>query len=459
MNQRQYLIKGTFLLTLAGLLTRIAGFFYKIFLSRTIGAKEIGLFQLILPVYSFCMAFAFGGIQTAIAKFTAEYQAKGQHRSARRVLLCALFISGSLSLLCTFILLIGARQIAISFLLEPSCARLIQIVAWSLPFSVVHSCIAGYFIGLKNVSISAVSQLLEQILRIGTTMLFYYIFQKKGAALDARVMALGQLSGELASSLYCVYYLFFHNTNAKETFSSSSQITDFADQTFSKSVISFRLCARNMLSISVPLGLNRMFMSVLQGIEASLLPQKLQTFGLSSHAALAAYGTLTGMALPLILFPTALTSSIATLLLPAVSEAKALNQKQKLQKTVRISMGGSFSVGLVILALLFLFGDQIGLLLFQNQEAGTYIRSLSLLCPFLYLNTTLVSVLHGLGKSTCVFIWNIIAFGIRLTCVILLVPDMGIPGYLFGTICSQVFLSLCTCFALRDCLLISASLK
>lgn len=448
MNQRQYLIKGTFLLTLAGLLTRIAGFFYKIFLSRTIGAKEIGLFQLILPVYSFCMAFAFGGIQTAIAKFTAEYQAKGQHRSARRVLLCALFISGSLSLLCTFILLIGARQIAVSFLLEPSCTRLIQIIAWALPFSVVHSCISGYFIGLKNVSISAVSQLLEQILRIGATMLFYCIFQKKGAALDARVMALGQLSGELASSLYCVYYLFFHNTNAKET-----------DSSYSGSVLSFRLCARNMLSISVPLGLNRMFMSVLQGIEASLLPQKLQTFGLSSHAALAAYGTLTGMALPLILFPTALTSSIATLLLPAVSEAKALNQKQKLQKTVRISMGGSFSVGLVILALLFLFGDQIGLLLFQNQEAGTYIRSLSLLCPFLYLNTTLVSVLHGLGKSTCVFIWNIIAFGIRLTCVILLVPDMGIPGYLFGTICSQVFLSLCTCFALRDCLLISASLK
>lgn len=441
MNQRQYLIKGTFLLTLAGLLTRIAGFFYKIFLSRTIGAKEIGLFQLILPVYSFCMAFAFGGIQTAIAKFTAEYQAKKQYRSARRVLLCALFISGSLSLLCTFVLLIGARQIAVSFLLEPSCSRLLQIMAWALPFSVVHACISGYFIGLKNVSISAISQLLEQILRIGAAMLFYCIFHKKGAALDARVMALGQLCGELASSLYCVFYLFFHNTNTKETGVSCRE-----------PVLSFCLCVRNILSISVPLGLNRMFISVLQGIEASLLPQKLQTFGLSSHAALASYGTLTGMALPLILFPTALTSSIATLLLPAVSEAKALNQKQKLQKTVRISMAGSFSVGLVILTLFSLFGYQIGLLLFQSQEAGSYIRSLSLLCPFLYLNTTLISVLHGLGKSTCVFIWNIIAFGIRLTCVILLVPDTGIPGYLFGTICSQIFLSLCICFALRDCL-------
>ena len=67
-----YLIKGTFWLTAAGLITRTAGFFYKIFLSRIIGAEEIGLFQLCMPLYTFCLAAASGGIQTALSRFIAE---------------------------------------------------------------------------------------------------------------------------------------------------------------------------------------------------------------------------------------------------------------------------------------------------------------------------------------------------------------------------------------------------
>ena len=71
-----YLIRGTFWLTAAGLITRTAGFFYKIFLSRIIGAEEIGLFQLCMPLYTFCLAAASGGIQTALSRFIAETEAK-----------------------------------------------------------------------------------------------------------------------------------------------------------------------------------------------------------------------------------------------------------------------------------------------------------------------------------------------------------------------------------------------
>ena len=139
MNQRQYLIKGTFLLTAAGLLTRIAGFFYKIFLSRTIGAKEIGLFQLTLPVFSLCMAIACGGIQTAISRFTAQYHAKKENSAARRILLCGLLLAAGLAALCALLLSVYSHWIAENYLLEPSCQILLQIIACSLPFAVIHS--------------------------------------------------------------------------------------------------------------------------------------------------------------------------------------------------------------------------------------------------------------------------------------------------------------------------------
>ena len=158
MSQRDYLLKGTFFLTGAGFLTRIAGFFYKIFLSRTIGAKEIGIFQLTSPVYAFCIAVCIGGIQTAVSRFTAESYAKGDRSAARQTLFCSLVLSVFLAVLCTAALVSFAPWIASRFLLEPACAPLLKIIAFSLPFCAVHACISGYFIGCKNVSVSALSQ-------------------------------------------------------------------------------------------------------------------------------------------------------------------------------------------------------------------------------------------------------------------------------------------------------------
>ena len=88
-----YLIKGTFWLTAAGLITRTAGFFYKIFLSRIIGAEEIGLFQLCMPLYTFCLAAASGGIQTALSRFIAEAEAKKDPEETRCFLRIALFLT------------------------------------------------------------------------------------------------------------------------------------------------------------------------------------------------------------------------------------------------------------------------------------------------------------------------------------------------------------------------------
>lgn len=454
MNQRHYLLKGTFLLTFTGLLTRIAGFFYKIFLSRTIGAKEIGLFQLTMPVYSFCMALACGGIQTAVSRFTAEYYAKKDRCSARRLLLASLLLSGSLAVTCAVVLYLNAAAVAEHFLLEPGCTMLIQILSVSLPFCVIHSCAGGFFIGQKNITPSAVSQLVEQLLRIGSAFFYYAVFTSNGRQMTASVMALGQLAGELSSSLYSVCYLVFSKKSGI-LFSSVSD-TEADDGSHmqpalprpQKYPVSDHLPAlfhsmKQTLSVSLPLSLNRMLLCILQGIEAALLPQKLQLFGLSSHDALSVYGTLTGMSLPLILFPTAVTGALGTLLLPAISEAQALHQDRKISGTVDASSRGGVLLGIFCLFAYLLFGKEVGYFLFESELAGIYIRKLAFLCPFLYLNTTLTSILHGLGKTTSVFLTSIFSFAVRFAFVLFLVPEMGIDGYIYGVIFSQIFTTGC----------------
>lgn len=447
MNQRHYLLKGTFILTLTGLLTRAAGFFYRIFLSRTIGAAEIGLFQLTMPIYAFCMSLCNGGIQTAVSRFTAEYYAEKDSKSAIRILACALLLSGALSAFCTAVLFLGAPWIARSFLLEPSCTPLLQIIALSLPFSVIHGCIGGYFIGRKNVSISAAAQFVEQLLRIGSVFFFFTVFKQSGRQMDASIMALGQIAGELASALFCMYHLFYGKSSP---FINDELIVHPA----TSSQVDGRLRPgrkdfERTVSVSMPLGVNRMLLCVLQGIEAALLPQMLRRFGYNSSDALAVYGTLTGMALPLILFPTAITGSLGTLLLPAVSEARALHQDKKITGTVDASFQGSLLLGFFCLSAFLLFGGNIGELLFHSELAGIYTRKLALICPFLYLNTTLISILHGLGETTLVTVWNVAAFGIRLISILVFVPTSGIDGYFVGTLFSQSFISACSLFVLH----------
>lgn len=438
MDQKRYLLKGTFLLTGAGLLARLAGFFYKIFLSRTIGAGQIGLFQLALPVFALCTSLCIGGIQTAVSRFTAEYHAKNDRRSAYALLVCSLVLSVCASCLCAAALFVFAPQIAAHFLLEPLCSPLLQIGAVSLPFCAVHACISGYFLGCKNVSVPAYSQLLEQFARIGSVFLFYCLFLKSGRGMSAAVMALGQIAGEVCSSLFCCFRLLYKKPE---------KTPQDPGRTFPE--ISFFRQLRKLLSAAAPLGMNRTLLCVLQGMEAALLPQMLRQFGLSAHEAISVYGTLTGMTMPLLLFPTAVTGAVGTLLLPAVSEANTLNQNRQINSAANAGFQAAIFLGTFFSAAFFLFGRHAGIVLFHNELSGVFLQRLSLLCPFLYLNTAIAGILHGLGKSGAVFLFNIAGFLIRIGAVVFCVAQAGIDAYLAAAVLSQMFTAVCCLLLLR----------
>lgn len=479
MNQAHYLIKGTFYLTAAGVLSRIAGFFYKIFLSRAIGAEEIGLFHLCMPVFAFCMAASSGGIQTVVSRFTAEYHARNERQKARQMLVCALALSLVLSLLCTGLLWRGAGHVAVLFLAEPRCQPLLRLIALSLPFAATHACVAGYFMGKKQVTVPALSQLVEQFLRIGAVLLVCAMLQKGAQKMDATVMAIGQVAGELASASFCSLALLSglmnrtsdrtHRTKLLQPASDHPRrtkpqqpasdyprltkpqqpITDHPQHTGKTASMLRAGHIQKLLTASAPLAVNRMLLCVLQAIEAALLPLQLRAGGLDPSEALTIYGTLTGMAMPLLMFPTAVTGSIGTLLLPLVSEARALNQSRRVTSTTGASVLGSLLLGLFFFAVYFLSGSRIGVLLFDSALAGEYVRCLSLVCPFFYINTTIVSILHGLGLTAAASVQNTLGLLLRLASVALLVPSYGIRGYFLGMLASQLLVTMLALLSLH----------
>ena len=167
MRQFSVFLKGTLILTLAGLLSRFLGFFYKIFLAQALGAEGMGIYQLIFPVFSVCHALTTSGMETAISRFTAF--AKKEEKGAW--LYAGLFVSVLAASLAGLVLWTQAPFIAARLLHENRCEPLLRILAAAVPLSSVHSCFAGAYLGRKKTGIPAAAQLLEQILRIGTVWL------------------------------------------------------------------------------------------------------------------------------------------------------------------------------------------------------------------------------------------------------------------------------------------------
>ena len=198
-----------------------------------------------------------------------------------------------------------------------------------------------------------------------------------------------------------------------------------------------------LLSMAIPLIVNRITINLLQSIETVSLPAKLRLYGYDTSTALSVYGVLTGMAFPLLFFPNALTSAIAVMLLPLISEHSARGEKEGVQKLTIKTIRYCTLLGFSCLLVFFLFGERLGTLLFHSSLAGLFIRALSFMCPFLYLNGTLSAILQGLGKVITLFFVNVSSLLVRLAFILLLVPKYGIQGYLWGLLAGQLIQSIC----------------
>ena len=394
----------------------------------------MGIYQLLSPVLSLSFSLTAAGYQTAISKLVAERAAR-EKRPSFRPLAVGLSISLPLSLLCNLIVYLLADPIAVHLLQEPRTASMLRILSFSIPFSAVHACANGYFYGVKKAGIPSASQLLEQITRVGCVYIISVYFASIGRTPSVSVAVLGLTVGEFFSMLVSLgaawnrfaksrrhkNYSFFH---ANRLFQTSGMLYG------------------QLLAMALPLTANRIVLNLLQSVESVSIPARLRLYGYDNVTALSVYGVLTGMAMPFIFFPNALTSSVAILLLPMISESYALGDMAAVKKYSTKTIKYCGLMGFGCLCIFVLFGGWAGTTLFDSPLAGYFITTLGFICPFLYLDTTLSSILQGLGMAGHIFVMNVVCLLIRLGFVFWAVPQFGIAGYLWGLLASQLTLGL-----------------
>ena len=412
MSARHKLFRNAAILTVAGFISRIFGFLFRIFLSRSFGEESVGLYQMIFPLYILCLSLSTAGLQTAVSRITAEKTALGHNKEADGVLTAALCLAVVISLIEILVIQDQAGSIAGSLFGDGRCMELILIISYALPFAAVHSCICGRSLGLGDTMLPAASQLIEQCVRILTVVLLWIFLRTCGLTPSIRLAAAGVVTGEMAAALFTVRGLRLQRP--------------------------VRAGIRELFAFSAPLTANRTALTLLQSIEAVSIPASLIRYGMSATEAVSLYGVLTGMALPCILFPSALTGSVGTVLLPAVSAASTSGNRRSVFLLLRKAIVSCFSLGLACCLFFLLFGKMIGRFLFHSADAGRFIITLAWICPFLYVNSSLLNAVNGYGRTGTSFLISMSGLLIRIAGVFLAVPQFGIQGYLWALLGAQL---------------------
>ncbi|MGF7143508.1 stage V sporulation protein B [Anaerotaenia torta] len=436
--KRNTLVKGTLILTAAGFATRFAGFFYRIFLSNSMGAELLGIYQLIFPVYTICYTIYATGIQTSISRLVAAELGRRNSKNISKILWTGLILSISLAVILSITVYFHADFIAGRFLMEARSTEALRILAVVFPFCGVTACINGYYYGLKRAGIPASTQLLEQVVRIVIVYLVALYAGGGEAKVTLGLAVFGLVIGEVASSLYNLCSLLWGR--------SPGEILPGGPDPRAKTD-SPRQILKSLLSLSVPLSANRLLLSILHSIEAILIPAMLRRFGLTTQEAMTTFGILNGMSIPFIMFPTALINALAVLILPTISEAQAVSNDTLIGKTSAVAVKYSLMIGIVSTGLFLLFGKDLGNTIFHNEQAGSYLMTLAWLCPLIYLTTTLSSIINGLGKAHITFANSIISSLCKILLVAFLIPSRGIKGYLIALLIGQLIVTGLDAFA------------
>lgn len=414
MKKTKAFLLNTALLTATALLMRTVGLSFSVYLSSKIGTAGMGLYQLILSVYTLCVTLSTSGVNLAATRMVAEAlggrREDQSHAIMRRCLSYSVFFGG-----CTAAaLFFGADYVGNVWLADSRTVLSLRLLSLSMPFLSMSSAMAGYFTAVRRVFKNACVQVAEQVIRIALTVAGLTVTLKIGIDYACAAIIGGGTAAELCSFLitYVLYRIDARRYRAKISQDDNRGLT------------------RKMLGISIPVAFSAYARSGLVTVEHLLIPRGLKRSGISSDTALSAYGMIQGMALPVILFPSALLTSFAGLIVPELAERKEQGKTAQIERIVGRVFQLTLMFAICVSGIFFFFAEDFGLLLYDNADTVQFIRILAPLVPVMYLDTAVDGMLKGLGEQVSSMRYNIIDASVSVLLVWLLLPRYAIAGYL-----------------------------
>ncbi|MBR5343568.1 MAG: oligosaccharide flippase family protein [Oscillospiraceae bacterium] len=411
--RKKRLLRNTALLSGSTVLMRLIALAFQGWLAGRVGAAGLGLFQLVCAVSALAATFAISGVRFAATRLVAEElgatRGEGVPAALRRCLGYAGFFGAAAGL----ILWSFSARIGGSWIGDGRTVAALRLSAFGLPCIALCAAMSGYFTACGRLLRPTLIHLAEQL--IGAALAVFFLRRAPRGDPEAYCAAIvcGQLLGDFASLLMMALAC---RADLRRHFPLRS---------------SGRGQTRRLLTISLPLAASAYARSGLSTAQHLLIPRSLQASGASAESALAGYGVVHGMALPLLLFPSCVLASAAELIVPELTREQVRRDGRRIRRAVRAFLSLSLLFSAAVAALLFLFARPLGLLIFHSGEAVRYIRLLAPLVPVMYADMSVDGCLKGLGQQVWSMGINVLDSLSGLLLVLLLLPRYGLAGYLF----------------------------
>lgn len=413
-----FLINGI-ILTASSLVMRTVMVWFNAYISSKIGPEGMGLYTLVMSVYSLAVTAAIFGMGLACTRLVAEENAAGNQKGVKYSVSQCVMFGATCGTAAAAVIFIFADFIGTKILQNSLTVISLRAFAVCLPFLSVSSILNGYFTAISRITKSSVVQFAELFTRIIVITIFLNFVFPKTLEFSCFSVVLG---GTVAETLSCLYYWIIYITDSKR----------YKKNGTTKGI------RKRIVKIAVPVALSSCLKSGLSAIKHIMIPIQLKKSGLSASTALSQYGIIQGMVMPVIMFPSAIILSFSSLILPEFSQLYIKNNSYKINdaisKTFKITL--LFSIG--VTGVFIYYSDFLGQWIYNSAEAGYFMRLVAPITAIMYLDFVVDSILKGLNQQVGVVKINIIDTIMCIILIYFILPAYSTIGYIFVIFVSEI---------------------
>ncbi|MCY9694887.1 putative polysaccharide biosynthesis protein [Paenibacillus alginolyticus] len=431
-KQDTKLLKGAALLGAAAILSKLLGTLQKIPLQNVAGDTAFGIYNAVYPLYILILFAATAGFPVAVSKFVAERAIDGDHQGARRIVHVSTAILMGTGFVVFVLLYFGASEIA-SWIGISQTERAIRSVSFALLLSPMLAVLRGYFQGYQNMVPTAVSQVIEQFIRV-ITMVALLLYMA-ALAYDEEWIAAGATFGSVtgAAAGLIVMYVYWRKAMRLERDRDKDRNWQGPNEGRRKEGVmppkelSSWGWAKRITAYAIPVCLGAIVVPLLTLVDTFTMPRLLEAAQGSEGEAMRQFG-LYNRGLPLVQLVVMIASSMSAVLVPALAEAKARRQDELIRSRAEMAIRLSWLIGLGASFGLAFAAVPINVMLYKSNEASWTMAVLAFTALFSTLNAVSASVLQGAGAIRTPVKALLVAIVLKALGNVVLMPRWGIDG-------------------------------
>lgn len=419
------LLKGAAILSAAALMTKLLGMLQKIPLQNIGGDGVFGIYNTVYPFYTLLITLTTSGFQAAVAKFVAERQTSGLEREQREVLRLAAVMMTGLGIAFALLLYFGApmlSQLIGSRLLIPAFRG----AAPALVLVPVAAALRGYFQGHQNMTPTAVSQVMEQAVRVTVMIVLLLMLSRLGAG--EQDLAGGALVGSSAGAAagLGVMLLYWRRVSRRHTLSGNGSQMLPADEDRALRRERRKRLRSALLKDALPISLAALAVPLISLVDTFTLPRLLSAHG--EELRIMAQVGIYNRGIPLVQLVTMLATSLSVLFIPAMAELQMKGDAGAIRRQVQVALRWFWLIGLAASLGLALLAAPINVMLYEDAAGSATLAWVAWTAAPGALVAVTSALLQGLGHVRAPALHLLAAALLKTALNAVLVPQLGITG-------------------------------